>query len=713
MKLLRMTAVFGKLDGDTIECADGLNLFTLPNEAGKTTWSAFLLAMLYGVSTKEQTSTKAFAVKEKYAPWSGKAMQGRIDLEWNGRAITIERESTARIPMGKFRAYDTETGADVPELTADNCGQQLLGVTRAVYERSAFIGQNALAVTQSADLEQRLASLASTGDESVSYSVVYDRLKTWKTHVYHNARVGKLVEAINARDAVSAKLDEIATVHHGDLQLLDERQRLQGERDALLAAQVLLQKKEKAAAAANAKRMRQTLTEAENAARESAKNAEGLPSAGALEDLERRMDQLETEQKNFAAQSAPQAHLPTAPEAPAPLRGLSADAAEAKGRADAQMLKKSAVSIPAIVLAVLGVVALALRYFAVGGGLLAAAIVWQTALWILHSKEGKTIRDAYNAFDVEAAAKTYAQNLRDYEAAVQAEQARVKEEETARAAKAQALDREQTEILLAARSFASDIYEMTDARKAVLSAKETLRKKDEAIFKLDATKRAVDALQFDGAEDIELPPEAENETRTLDEVTARLNAVQQKLTQTEQTLAIHRGAVEKLGDSAALAAEKQQLDDRIAALSARQDALQLAMDTLDEANAEISARFSPQLNEEAGRILARLTDGCHDTLIVDRSLSLAATEKSSVVSHELRSFSTGTVDQMYLALRLAIARLALPADAPLVLDDALVYFDDTRLKAALAVLREEAQTRQILLFTCQTREQKAATARKG
>ena len=44
---------------------------------------------------------------------------------------------------------------------------------------------------------------------------------------------------------------------------------------------------------------------------------------------------------------------------------------------------------------------------------------------------------------------------------------------------------------------------------------------------------------------------------------------------------------------------------------------------------------------------------------------------------------------------------------PLILDDALVRFDDRRMKSALALLREEAKTRQIILFTCQTREQTA------
>ena len=62
------------------------------------------------------------------------------------------------------------------------------------------------------------------------------------------------------------------------------------------------------------------------------------------------------------------------------------------------------------------------------------------------------------------------------------------------------------------------------------------------------------------------------------------------------------------------------------------------------------------------------------------------------------------MDQLYLALRLAVAE-ELMAQGPLVLDDALVRFDDRRLKAAVNVLSRMSRSRQVVLFTCQSREQ--------
>ena len=70
---------------------------------------------------------------------------------------------------------------------------------------------------------------------------------------------------------------------------------------------------------------------------------------------------------------------------------------------------------------------------------------------------------------------------------------------------------------------------------------------------------------------------------------------------------------------------------------------------------------------------------------------------------EAQRRSEGTMDQIYLALRLALSRELNP-DVPFILDDALVRFDDVRHAAAMEVLQEEAQNRQIILFTCQSRE---------
>ena len=164
MKLISMTATFGKLERARLTFGDGLNLIYAPNEGGKSTWSAFWKTMLYGLDTRDRDKKGHLADKNRYQPWSGMPMEGELVVEHQGRSITIRRGPRGTVPMGSFSAVYTGTQAPVPGLTADNCGQFLTGVGREVFERSAFIGPGGtLAITGSPELERRIAALVSSG----------------------------------------------------------------------------------------------------------------------------------------------------------------------------------------------------------------------------------------------------------------------------------------------------------------------------------------------------------------------------------------------------------------------------------------------------------------------------------------------------------------------------------------------------------------------
>ena len=80
MRIKKMTASFGRLNGETLAPGPGLTIIQAPNEAGKSTWCAFLRAMLYGIPTRERDTRTTLAEKNRYAPWSGSPMAGEILL---------------------------------------------------------------------------------------------------------------------------------------------------------------------------------------------------------------------------------------------------------------------------------------------------------------------------------------------------------------------------------------------------------------------------------------------------------------------------------------------------------------------------------------------------------------------------------------------------------------------------------------------------------
>jgi uncharacterized protein YhaN len=161
--------------------------------------------------------------------------------------------------------------------------------------------------------------------------------------------------------------------------------------------------------------------------------------------------------------------------------------------------------------------------------------------------------------------------------------------------------------------------------------------------------------------------------------------------------------MDTLGSADALQKELNAVRQRIAKLEQTYASLEYAQNALATARLELQRRFAPRITQRAQALFTKLTGGRYDRLMLGEDLSVqaGATGEDTLRSQQWRS--DGTIDQLYLALRLAVAQELTP-EAPLVLDDALVRFDDHRLATAVDILRHEAETKQVILFTCQGRE---------
>lgn len=228
MKIVKATASFGKLQNETLKFHEGLNIINAPNESGKSTWCAFIRAMLYGIDSSERARKGTLPDKLRYAPWSGAPMEGSMDLVSNGCDITISRSSRAKnAPMREFTAVYTGTNTKVEGLTTGNAGEQLTGVSKDVFNRSAYIPQGEVAVSGSPELEKRISSIVATGEEGSSYTESDERLRSWQRRRRYNQR-GYLPELEVKIEDTERALDEmsgaLSTLEQMESQLLSARQ---------------------------------------------------------------------------------------------------------------------------------------------------------------------------------------------------------------------------------------------------------------------------------------------------------------------------------------------------------------------------------------------------------------------------------------------------------------------------------------------------------
>ena len=206
MQIKRLAATFGRLEKEELLLEPGLNVIEAPNESGKSTWTAFLRVMLYGLNTRDRSPT---ADKRRYMPWSGSAMEGVLEARTSLGDITLlRRTARANSPMGAFSAVYTGTSDPVPLLTSAGCGEVLLGIPQDVFERSAYIRQTGLAVEQSKALEQRITALVTTGEEGASFTAAADQLRRQLNTRRHN-KTGLLPQLEEEQRTLRATLEQM------------------------------------------------------------------------------------------------------------------------------------------------------------------------------------------------------------------------------------------------------------------------------------------------------------------------------------------------------------------------------------------------------------------------------------------------------------------------------------------------------------------------
>lgn len=151
-------------------------------------------------------------------------------------------------------------------------------------------------------------------------------------------------------------------------------------------------------------------------------------------------------------------------------------------------------------------------------------------------------------------------------------------------------------------------------------------------------------------------------------------------------------------------AENDRIHDEIVAID-------LAQETMTDLSSSIRDSFGLYLNKEASQYITGITGGIYDSMSIDENLNVFLNTKTKLVP--LENVSSGTMDQVYLALRLAAAKLLQGSGSgfPLIFDDSFTQYDDERLKTALEWLAS-AYGGQIIIFTCHRREAQMLRARQ-
>lgn len=732
---------FGKLSDFTLELAEGVNIIDGKNESGKSTVSAFIKFMFYGLSADADERARSIS-------WQSATAAGTLTVRDRGERYRIEREAVpVRASDGKtsYRercaVYNEETGK--PLYKGKVPGEMFFGIPRGVFESTAFIGQLEGSQAGGKTLAEAAENILFSADETVNTKKALKKLDEARVFLYHkNRKGGKIYEYSRERAALAEKL---AKAQEANAEIINLEGTLHAYEESREKAERTLQSTEAELAAyeryliqQNYIKLQNELEKSENAGKEFAAIARERYGTGISDErfvrmleneryeLIKREAELKNAQKSHGILHEKVQQMQAELAAHSPLSAEESHeellAQEEKARKNAALWQKLL-----IVFAVLAAAGAVGAVFMLPLAVIALVGIALTAVAVLRLVSAKKAAKAVYA-------KVGTENYQAFLAALtllQREEAELDftrgEEKTAQkkaeeAELAFATKRAEAEEMLLRAGFALSDDMLAD----IAAAEAEARAAGEKRRRLALEKNAADAKAAEISDLLEAIPTDERERaiaedfdeeameafdfrgkkREQDFLTKSIAAQKDKMHEIECELA---SLSAMRANPAEIAQEINALGGKIDELSEKFDAYMLAIDAINAASGKLRDGISPKIAQSASEIMGELSGGKYPAVFVDSDFALSYS--AGGITRDIATLSAGSADIAYISLRIALAKtLCKHTLPPFVFDESFTRLDSTRLSAALELLAGTfTENKQALVFTCHEREKTLAS----
>lgn len=192
----------------------------------------------------------------------------------------------------------------------------------------------------------------------------------------------------------------------------------------------------------------------------------------------------------------------------------------------------------------------------------------------------------------------------------------------------------------------------------------------------------------------------ENSKNDLEEITSRINEEKIKL----NTLEVEeKSIVNKLEDLIKLEEEFVTIQEQLKEIEQKNYEINLAKDFLEKAYEKMKKNITPKFTFNLSENIKNITNGKYTNVNVnDENGLIVEIQNGEYIPAE--RLSIGTIDQLYLSLRISMVEEISKEKMPIILDEAFAYFDDERLENILKYLTQKYKQHQLIIFTCTNRE---------
>ena len=203
------------------------------------------------------------------------------------------------------------------------------------------------------------------------------------------------------------------------------------------------------------------------------------------------------------------------------------------------------------------------------------------------------------------------------------------------------------------------------------------------------------------------------ENMTLEKINLQIENIQNEINHEKielHTLEIDKQNVEpKLDNLAKIEEELVNQKEEMSTLKDLEQSMNLAKEVLNSAYEKMRTSVTPKFTQNLSETIAHITNGKYINVVFHNEEGLIV-ELENGNYEPVSKLSVGTIDQLYLSLRLSMVEELSEEKMPIILDEAFAYYDTQRLKNILNYLANKYRDRQIILFTCTQREKEILKA---
>ena len=608
---------YGNLKQKEINLENNINIIYGKNETGKSTLLNYLKNIFFGISKNK--NGKEISDYEKYLPWSGEEFSGKIKYELDdNEQFEIYRDFKKKNPVVVDSKFDDISNKfKIDKKDGNQFFYEQTGIDEKTYLSTIMSPQQEVVLDNQSQsiLVQKLANIAGTGEDKVSFQKAMDKL---------NKRLIEEVGTTRTQDRpiniVQNRLDILSNDLKTKKQLLDEKQKLESDVVDLRKKLKDEENKNNILSKLNMLTRKYEVELEKNTLKSKMKN----------EDQEKIKNKIE-EKNNLEKNNT---------------KNLKLNSEKNKFRKNYFIF-----GIIFILLIIFNLFNFNLIKNKIINYLILILIPVEIIIFIFYLLKNK------------------------------------------KNTKKEKINNELNEKITILNSEINLLKENTKKLE-----KEIEKEKEDIIFKFNLEKKDIledldDKINFNIEEKNKIEKELENSNKKIVEYKLKLNGIEYE----------ENSINNKLEDSISKEEEYESLQEQLTELQDKNKCILATKDLLEKAYEKMKNNVTPKFTQNLSNIACNISNGKYKKVIFNEEKGLVVElENGEYIS--VNRLSAGTIDELYLSLRLSMLDEISNEKMPIILDEVFVYFDDERLKNSLIFLAEQSKEHQIIIFTCSNRE---------